>query len=324
MLDMIEDIAIQRPALGLAPYIARYVGYRMEGFAPGIHRGLPSRHLTFIVSLDRPVEMMLTPPDARTPSGHPDTAAPTRPMVAMQSFVSGLQTWAAHVLHDGNQHGIAVELTPLGAAAVLGVPGGDLAGQVIALDDLLGARSRELTARLLDADTWPARFTILDDLLSRGLRRRYLPSGEVRQAWSRLVTGRGATDVEALAREIGWSRRHLTEQVRREVGLPPRQLNRVLRFERSCALLRRTARGTLTDVAMGAGYFDHAHMVHEWRRLAGCTPSEWLSEELPSVQDPDDMPAGYWEHEYINSAQHRGAPALLAAAEDRLALRQLP
>ena len=269
---MISDVALRRPSPPLAPYVERYIGYRFEGFPAGIHRGLPSRHLTFIISLDKPVEMLLAADAIESP-------------VKMGSFVGGLQTWPARIRHDGNEHGIAVELTPLGAPAVLGVRAGELAGQVIELGDVLASRSRELTARLLEVEGWPARFAVLDEILLRGLCDRHAPSGTVVHAWDRLVSGAGGLDVGSLAADVGWSRRHLTEQIRREVGLPPRQLNRVLRFERSRGLLHRPGYRTLTDVAVEAGYFDHAHMVHEWQRLAGCAPSEWLREELPSVQD---------------------------------------
>ncbi len=269
---MVTDVTARRPGVGLASYVERYVGYRLEGFPAGVHRGLPSRHLTFIVSFDKPVEMLATPD-------------PRQPSVAMQAFVGGLHTRAALIRHDGNQRGIAVELTPLGACAVLGIPAGELAGRVVEAADLLGARGRELTERLVDADGWPDRFAVLDEILARGLCERYLPPVELVHAWDRLVGGVGGLDVGALARDVGWSRRHLTERFRREVGLPPRQLARVLRFERSCRLLGRPDHRTLTEVAARSGYFDHAHMLHEWRRLAGCTPSEWLREELPSVQD---------------------------------------
>lgn len=268
---MISDVVLHLPSPPLAPYVARYIGYWFEGFPPGLHRGLPSRHLTFIVSLGKPVEMVLD-------------AEPGREPIRMSSFVGGLQTWPAQIRHDGTERGIAVEMTPLGAAVVLGVPAGELAGRVVDLDDLLAGRSRELTDRLLDAADWPARFAVLDEILSRGLSERYAPDGTVAHAWDRLVGAGGALPVDVLADEVGWSRRHLTERIRRAVGLPPRQLNRVLRFERSRGLLHRPGARTLTEVAFAAGYFDQAHMVHEWRRLAGCTPSEWLREELPSVQ----------------------------------------
>jgi AraC-like DNA-binding protein len=180
-----------------------------------------------------------------------------------------------------------VDLTPLGASAVLGVPGGELAGQVVALDNLLGRRGRDLTERLLHTPGWPARFRLLDHTLAAGVSERQQPPDQIQEAWARLVTHPGDLDVDGLARDVGWSRRHLTEQVRRQIGLPPRQLARILRFERSCTLLRCPAdnQRTLTDVAMASGYFDHAHMVHEWQRLAGCTPTAWLQEALPPVQD---------------------------------------
>jgi AraC-like DNA-binding protein len=291
------EVVVQWPSVRLQPYLTQYVGYRYSGFPAGLHRGLPSRNLTFIISLDGPVEMQLAPGHDQSISGVP---------FAMQAFVGGLQTWPAHIVHDGSQHGIAVELTPLGASAVLGVPGGELAGCVFALDDLLGARGRRLTEQLLNTDGWPARFRLLDGSLAAGLSEHRAPAAGVEQAWSWLVNRPGDLDVAALAQEIGWSRRHLSEQVRREIGLPPRQLARVLRFERSRGLLRESALResalresalresacgkpiagrTMTDVAMAAGYFDSAHLIHEWQRLAGCTPTAWLHEELPPVQD---------------------------------------
>ena len=277
----ISEVVVQPPSGRLVPYLRQYVGYRYAGFQPGLHRGLPSRNLTFIISLDRPVEMQLAPGQDQPVSG---------PRFAMQAFVGGLQTWPAHIFHDGVQEGIAVELTPLGASAVLGVPGGELAGRVVALEALLGRRGRHLTERLLNTPDWPGRFRVLDHALAAGLSERHLPSDQVRTAWTRLVGRPGDLDVDALAREVGWSRRHLTEQVHRQIGLPPRQIARILRFERSCALLRlpATRARTMTDLALAAGYFDHAHMLHEWQRLAGCTPAAWLDEELPPVQDESE------------------------------------
>ena len=41
----------RRPAPALARVIERYVGYRLSGLPASVHRGLPSRHMTFILSL---------------------------------------------------------------------------------------------------------------------------------------------------------------------------------------------------------------------------------------------------------------------------------
>lgn len=276
----ISEMVMERPRPALRPFVDRYVGYRYVGFPPGLHRGLPSRHLTCIISLDHPVRMQLDAADG--PPGRGQT-------IALQAFVGGLQTWPAHIFHDGVQVGIAVELTPLGSGAVLGARGDELAGRVVSLDDLLGTRGRHLTERLLNAEGWPTRFRLLDAALAAGLSELHAPSAEMGVAWSLLTSSPGQVSVDDLARHVGWSRRHLTERIRQETGLPPRQLARVLRFERSCALLRRaqpaTGTRTMTEISLEAGYYDHAHLLHEWRRLAGCTPTAWLAEVLPPVQD---------------------------------------
>ncbi|HEV2810307.1 MAG TPA: hypothetical protein VGV93_07930, partial [Acidimicrobiales bacterium] len=96
-----------RPSPWLRPFIDGYVGYRLTGFAPGLHRGLPSRHLTFIVSIG-PAVTVVSQGDSRQ--------APT----SYYCVVSGLQASAALISHDGNQEGVAIELTPLGCRALLG------------------------------------------------------------------------------------------------------------------------------------------------------------------------------------------------------------
>jgi AraC-like DNA-binding protein len=268
----VNEGATAPPAPHLRPYVDRYVGYRQQGFAPGLHRGLPSRHLTFIVSLDEPVDIAAMP-DPRQPGGR------------YQAFVSGLHAGPATIRHDGTQVGLSVDLTPVGARALLGLPAGALAGSLVDLEDVLGASSRELVDRLAAAATWPDRFAVLDAVLARGLAERAEARPETVRAWDRLVASGGTLDVRTLAREVGWSRRHLSERFRAELGIPPKVAARVLRFERARRLLQRPERPALADVATTCGFYDQAHLNREWREMAGCSPMTWLAEELPSVQD---------------------------------------
>jgi transcriptional regulator GlxA family with amidase domain len=92
--------------------------------------------------------------------------------------------------------------------------------------------------------------------------------------------------VEDVAREVGYSRRHLVERFTREYGLTPKQAARVARFDRSRLALQAAPRTPLATIAAGAGYFDQAHMAREWNALASVPPSRWLADEdLPFVQD---------------------------------------
>jgi len=269
--EPVVDTAVRTPAAALRPFVERYRGYRLEGFPPAIHHGLPSRHLPFMLSFDSPVV---------TAEGG-----------SRWAFAGGLHDQAATIVHDGNQHGMAIQLTPMGARAVFGVPGGALAGTVVDLEDLLAAHARELYDRTAQAQTWTARFDILDEVLVRAARRRLEdppePPSEVVRAWRRLVATGGGVEIGDLAAEVGWSRRHLSEKFRAETGLAPKVAARVLRFERARHLLSLPTRPGLAAVAVACGYYDQAHFTREWTELAGCTPTRWMADELPSMQDEE-------------------------------------
>ncbi|MGH3910199.1 MAG: helix-turn-helix domain-containing protein [Pseudonocardiaceae bacterium] len=274
----VSEMVAARPRPQLTPLVAGYTGYRIEGAEPGVHRGLPSRHLTFIVTLDGTVDLAAMPD-------------PAQPPASFAALVGGLHCAPARISHNGHQHGIQLALTPLGARVLLGVPAGELASTVVDLGALLGPVAGELLDRLRSARTWTDRFLELDGVLTRiAVRTRIAgqrgdPARELNWAWRRLIASHGRVGVGTLAEEVGWSRRHLGERFRREFGLTPKVAGRVMRFEVAHRMLRAPDRPALADVAARAGFYDQAHLHREWRELAGCTPSRWISEEFPSVHD---------------------------------------
>lgn len=152
--------------------------------------------------------------------------------------MGGLQTGPALVRHDGNEEGVAIELSPIGARSLLGLPAVELTSHVVDLADLLGAAGLALPERLAATRDWPSRFRLLDEVLCCAARsqRAPRPPAEIAHAWHQLTAGKRFA-VTDLAAEVGWSRRHFTEIFHREVGLPPRQFVRVLRFDRSAIAL---------------------------------------------------------------------------------------
>jgi AraC-like DNA-binding protein len=193
------------------------------------------------------------------------------------SFAAGLYDRPVVTGHAGEQAGLQLDLSPLGARALLGVPLHELFNRTVALEDVL-PQARELTERLANAPTWAARQAIVADALGRLTDPRPVP-WEVRHAYRRLVASHGAVRVEQLARETGWSRRHLGERFRREVGLTPKAFARLARFERAVGLLRGGM--PLADAAYACGYADQPHMNRDFRAFLGAPPGV-----LPNVQDP--------------------------------------
>ncbi len=207
------------------------------------------------------------------------------------AFATGLSDTPDVVEQFGAIECVDLKLTPLGAYTLLGVPMDELAGQVVELAAVLGPDGDRLTERLANTPGWADRFAVLDTFLADRAGRGPAPANEVAWAWRRLVETGGAEPIGALAHEIGWSRRHLVTRFRQQVGLPPKTVARIIRFE---GLLRRVGRAGQAEwsrIAAECGYYDQAHMNRDFREFAGTTPTDYLgrlpqrlAQEVTSVQ----------------------------------------
>jgi AraC-like DNA-binding protein len=195
------------------------------------------------------------------------------------SFIAGVHDESTLVTHDGYACGLEIHFTPLGARRFLGMPGSELTNQIVELSDVL-PEADALVEELYERPTWDARFDRLEAaVLARAHAAPLLPPA-VEFAWRRLRDTHGAAPVAHIAGELGCSRRHLSQRFGAELGLPPKALARVLRFQRAVGLLR--AGGELADVAYSCGYYDQPHFNRDFRELAGITPSDFVARALPN------------------------------------------
>ncbi|WP_240641612.1 helix-turn-helix domain-containing protein [Nocardioides ferulae] len=254
------------PHPALRGHVVSLTAYDVDLGGPGVHRGLPGTTLTLVLPVGEPLDVGWSGDDASR--------------AARWGTLAGLHTGPAAIHHLGHQAGVQLELTVTGARTLLGAPAASLAGTIVDLEDAAPAL-RHLPERLAAAPAASRRAVVERALLGVLRDRPSLPRAEV--AWALRQLRRGA-GVGAVAAEVGLSRRHLGTLVRRECGVSARDLRRLGRFEQARALVGRIP---LAEAAYRSGFADQAHLSREWSALAGCTPSTWLREEFPFVQDRD-------------------------------------
>ncbi len=197
-----------------------------------------------------------------------------------EAWVAGLDD-ACELVRPPRRYGcLDLKLTPLGAYALLGMPLRELAGRVVALEDLFGAAGRELAERVQDAFDWDARFDAVEAFLARRAQMGPPPSPAAQYAWMRLRRTEGRVSVGQLAAELGCSRRYLVATFNEQVGLPPKKVARLVRFE---AVRRRLAAAParLAEIAADCGYCDQSHLDRDFRDLAGTTPTDFVARQVP-------------------------------------------
>ncbi|GAB2622143.1 helix-turn-helix transcriptional regulator [Pseudactinotalea suaedae] len=198
---------------------------------------------------------------------------------AYGSFVAGLSQGVAASSFVGVQRCVQVYLTPTGIQQILSVPGSEVARQVVTVADISAALGDHLAEQLHDAGSWEARFALVEDLLLSRLARADPAPDWVRWMWSEIARSAGRVAIRDLVRASGWSHRHVSTTFARHVGLGPKELAGVVRFESASADL---GRRPLATIAAEHGYADQSHFAREVARYAGETPTQLLAARRPT------------------------------------------
>jgi len=194
------------------------------------------------------------------------------------SFAAGL--YAGPVLMDstGAAACVQVNFTPQGAHRFFGLPMSELADRMVTLDELGDRDILRLREQLGSADDWNRRLDIAEAFVAARLRRAPRVDAAIEHTYRRMLAAHGDIRMSRLARDLGWSRKHLAARFRDEFGLAPKAIARIIRFQSVLAQARRAGSGGWAGVAATCGYSDQAHLTREFVELAGTTPSRWLAQ----------------------------------------------
>ncbi len=121
------------------------------------------------------------------------------------------------------------------------------------------------------------------DALERLRHRREPPDPTVRSAVDAIEHAHGALALDDLADRLGCSPRHLQRLFAREVGISPKMLARIRRFQRVFTSWRENPQ-SLSRVAAECGYFDQPHLIRDFRDFAGAAPAAFLANQPEFTQ----------------------------------------
>ncbi len=150
----------------------------------------------------------------------------------------------------------------------------ELASRIVTLDDLADRAIEELRQRLALEPAWERRLDMAEAFVAERIAAARPASAEIAWAYDTIRARHGDIRVRDVAASLDWSRKHLNERFRAEVGVGPKAVARMARFNRALDLSRRGAGGGWAGIAAEAGYADQAHMVREFREFGGITPTE--------------------------------------------------
>jgi AraC-like DNA-binding protein len=258
------ELTSREPAPGLRSVVRRYTGYREHSLIPLRRREIPNGEVHLILSFGPRIQVL--------------------DLHELGSFVATVGDSWSDTSYLGEQYGLQVSFTPLGAFRLLGVPMDELGGVAVELSDLLGRPGARLIEQLADLPDWSSRFALLDTVLPVWLDEGREPSPLATYAWQQLTATQGRASISSLVDELGCSRRHLLNQFRAHIGVAPKSYARVLRCHNAMRLLR-VGDWSIARIAQECGYFDQSHLNRDFKLITGVAPARFpfFQSDLPDA-----------------------------------------
>lgn len=175
---------------------------------------------------------------------------------------------------------IGLALRPGSGYAVRGVSAADFVDRLLLCDDLRlpGERALALFEEGADPETW---LTRLEEVIRHVVNEPGVQRPDpVSARFEALAFTDPAASVADFARDCGITQRQLERIVRRDFGMPPKQVLRRARALDMASHLRGVADQAEAD-EVALRYYDQSHLIREFTALFGMSPTQFVARPQP-------------------------------------------
>jgi AraC-like DNA-binding protein len=144
-----------------------------------------------------------------------------------------------------------------------------LTNQVVEIESLSKPIARSIAERVEQLNTLREKIHELERILTNAIEVSYYDISLLGLANVVVLNG-GVISVDELATSAGLSHRQLERRFLRDVGVSPKVLCRILRFQQVFRVVNSDP--TWATVAIDCGYYDQAHLIRDFRQFAEQTP----------------------------------------------------
>jgi len=251
-----------KPASLLSPYVELMWQRAHSGMPPSWERAYPNGGMALVIHLKKPTATyfvdgqvhrirvpLLAGPYSR--SFHFDPSESTAVIGVLFRSGAGRTFFpiAAHELHNTD----------------------------IALHDLYPDEADCLLNELCAASGEDAQFRIVEEYLTSKLKNGVPIPKAVRYAVRELSSAGALPSIREIQLATGLSHTRFIQVFREYVGMTPKLFARVRRFRTLVGRIEKGLPVNWAALAADSGYFDQAHLIHEFRAFAGITPVEFSS-----------------------------------------------
>lgn len=255
------------PEPGLQSFVRNYWTLRGSAGAPGpspgaVERVIPDGRSELILHLGDPFAWL---PDSESPAvrqagavfaGQAEAPVLLQPTGSVLIFGVTFESSAAYRFNRAPQWELANRILPVQDAWTAVRPS--------------ALRTWEEAMRNAPSDE--KRIALADQFLRTLMKPLDAIGMRVQAACDSLRAG-SVLSIDGLAANLNVGRRQLERDFQTRVGISPKTFAQVARVQRALVLHQSNHSWTWSRIAQEAGYYDHAHLIADFRRFTGAAPT---------------------------------------------------
>lgn len=201
-------------------------------------------------------------------------------IIQPREMVIGQITEPFYIQPTGYVNTFAVRFYPYGFANFVPTPIRELTNRETPLELLFEKEaSKQLEQKIILATDTEERISIVENFFLNRLSDKTTVDSIVKTTIDTIFSTKGASSINAILKDSLSKRRQLEREFKKQIGISPKQLGKVIRLQTALKMLLNQQSETLTSIAYESEYYDQAHFIKDFKEFTGITPKEFLGND---------------------------------------------
>ncbi|MCI3937179.1 helix-turn-helix domain-containing protein [Chryseobacterium aahli] len=173
---------------------------------------------------------------------------------------------------------IIVVFQPYGFNHLLGISANEIRESIIATEGIFGSKDSLLYEKLAESSHLETKIQILNTFFIEQAAKKFLSNQNlIHPTLNYILKNKGAITVNHLVKHTGYSERHIERIFKECIGLNPKKFGNIVKLHFFLNLLKyKSSQSNITDLCYDAGYADQSHLIKEFKKYTGITPTQYL------------------------------------------------
>ena len=178
---------------------------------------------------------------------------------------------------------LVIQFKPAGAFPFFHLPVNQLNDKVILGEKIFGNEILQLRQQILEQKNSTEKFKAAENWLRKRMDDKGIPNQELLKIVG-LLKDKPFSDHTEIVQLYSKTQKHLIGQFKKYIGLTPKVLHRILRFNEILQKIHLKEQLDWSQIAYQFGYADQSHFIKEFREFSGFSPQQFIKFEHQKEQ----------------------------------------